>query len=451
MAALPVDPLIAPARVALYGGSFNPPHVGHVAAVAHLLATAEVDAVWVLVCPSHAFGKGLAPLEERVAWCQAAFAGFAPDRVALCTVESRLPQPARTIDTLDHLRATFPQTRFDLAVGADILGERHAWKEWPRLEATTRIVVLGREGYAVPPPFVASPPLITVSSTAIRARLQEGLSVSGLVPAAVAPLLRGPAPVAPLPATVILGAGRLGGALSRALLGLGWPVLTTWSRAQGALPREALEAAALVVVAVSDSAIDEVARQALRPHHVALQLSGALPAQALRAGAPHAAASCHPLQSFDREAPAERFAGIAWGLEGDHEACDVGQRMAEALGGHCFRVRDAEAKALYHAACCVISNGLVALADRAVALMEASGQPAVEGARALLPLLEGTAANLRATAGPVAQALTGPIARGDAAVIAAHRQAIAQRLPDALPAYDQLCAEIARTAARRPA
>ena len=73
-----------------------------------------------------------------------------------------------------------------------------------------------------------------------------------------------------------------------------------------------------------------------------------------------------------------------------------------------------------------------------------------EGLHALAPLAEGTAHNLRvATTAP--SVLTGPIARGDAATVAAHRAAIRARLPAALEPYDALCHEIARTAGRRTA
>ena len=108
--------------------------------------------------------------------------------------------------------------------------------------------------------------------------------------------------------------------------------------------------------------------------------------------------------------------------------------------------RTEAAKALYHAACCVASNGLVALAHRAVDLFGAAGVGRAEALAALSPLITGTALNLAAAEEP-ADVLTGPIARGDLRVIDAHRRAIAAaQLVDAGAAYDALCLEITRTA-----
>ena len=64
-------------RVAIYGGSFNPPHVGHVLAVAYVLATAEIDEVLVVPAFQHPFSKELAGFDDRFALCEAAF-GFLP-------------------------------------------------------------------------------------------------------------------------------------------------------------------------------------------------------------------------------------------------------------------------------------------------------------------------------------------------------------------------------------
>ncbi|MBT9558607.1 MAG: nicotinate-nicotinamide nucleotide adenylyltransferase [Myxococcales bacterium] len=182
-----VDPERAPARVALYGGSFNPPHVGHVAVVAWLLSTTDIDAVWLLPCSEHAFGKALAPLRDRVAMCQAAMVPFDPTRVAVSTLESHLPQPARTVDTLTALRARFPETRFDLAIGADILAERHLWKRWDLIEASTRLWILGRDGYDVPAGYVSGPTMVTAASRDVRAALAAGTpeAIAGIVPRAV--------------------------------------------------------------------------------------------------------------------------------------------------------------------------------------------------------------------------------------------------------------------------
>jgi nicotinate-nucleotide adenylyltransferase len=172
-------------RVALYGGSFNPPHIGHIAVVSYVLATAEVDAVWILPCPSHAFAKSLAPFEDRVALCEAAMGIFAPGRVLVSRFEAALPVPSRTVDTLAALRLAYPTTRFDLLIGTDILTERDKWKNWDAIEASTRLIIIGREGHPVPSGYTASPALVDVSSSEIRSRIGSERSAAELLPSAV--------------------------------------------------------------------------------------------------------------------------------------------------------------------------------------------------------------------------------------------------------------------------
>ena len=172
-------------RIALYGGSFNPPHVGHALGIAWVLSATPVDAVWLIPCWAHAFDKPLAPFEHRRAMCAALAAPFAPDRVAVSDVEARIGGTSRTIDTVTRLRDEHPEHRFDLVVGADIFAERHQWKRFDALERLCAFWVLGRAGYPGPPGRKTSPPLPDVSSTEVRRRLRAGEDAGALVPRAV--------------------------------------------------------------------------------------------------------------------------------------------------------------------------------------------------------------------------------------------------------------------------
>lgn len=161
-------------RVAIFGGSFNPPHVCHLLAVTWVLATRPVDAVWVMPVGAHAFGKRLAPFDHRAAMCRLTFAPLA-QRVQVTDIEQRLGGPNRTIDTLQALQRLHPEHRFSLIVGADILTEAHAWKAWDVLERDYGFHILGREGYPPPPGRPeAAVSLPSVSSTFIRDALASG-------------------------------------------------------------------------------------------------------------------------------------------------------------------------------------------------------------------------------------------------------------------------------------
>jgi nicotinate-nucleotide adenylyltransferase len=169
------------ARVALFGGSFNPPHVAHQMAMLLLLETEPVDEVWMVPTFRHAFGKDLARFEDRVEMCRRA-AGPLGQRVQVSEVERELGEatgaPSRSYDTVVELRRRHPGASFRLVVGADILAERDAWHRWDDLVALAPLIVLGRgseEGVALPP----------VSSTAVRERLAAGQSAVPLVPRSV--------------------------------------------------------------------------------------------------------------------------------------------------------------------------------------------------------------------------------------------------------------------------
>lgn len=174
-------------RVAIYGGSFNPPHIGHAMVAAWLGWTDQVDAVWLMPTYRHAFGKSLLPFERRVALCQALAAEVGP-HVRVCKLERELPEPSYTVDTLAALRRRHPEHRFRLVVGADILPDTPKWKDWPTIERLHTPIVVGRGGY---PPIEGRPTFPEVSSTHIRARHDRGESVRDLVPKSVLELLEG--------------------------------------------------------------------------------------------------------------------------------------------------------------------------------------------------------------------------------------------------------------------
>ncbi len=167
--------------IALYGGSFNPPHVAHQMACLFVLETQEVNQLWVVPTFHHAFAKELAPFEDRFRMCELAFAAVG-ERVRVSRVEAELARPkSRTLETLEELSRRYPGARFRLVVGADILAERDKWHRWDAIEALAPPIVLGRRGYPGPGDLQ----LPEVSSTEVRARLARGESALPLVPRAV--------------------------------------------------------------------------------------------------------------------------------------------------------------------------------------------------------------------------------------------------------------------------
>ena len=136
--------------------------------------------------------------------------------------------------------------------------------------------------------------------------------------------------------------------------------------------------------------------------------------------------SLHPLQSF--AGGATQLAGVYMAVDGDEAACQAAIALANALGGHPFRVPAAE-RAAYHAAACICSNYAVAVEALAQRLMSRWLGDEAAAWQALLPLFKGTAANLEATTSP-RTALTGPIARGDTTTVARHLAVLPAELVD---------------------
>jgi nicotinate-nucleotide adenylyltransferase len=130
-------------RVGLLGGSFDPPHAGHVHVTRWAMKGFGLDRVWWLVSPGNPL-KPDAPAElaRRVA---AARAVMGDPRVVVSDAEARLGTRA-TADTLAALRARYPGVRFVWLMGADNLAGLHRWDRWARIVATVPVGVLGRPG-----------------------------------------------------------------------------------------------------------------------------------------------------------------------------------------------------------------------------------------------------------------------------------------------------------------
>ena len=184
----------SPLRIGLFGGSFNPPHVGHLAVAEACAEAAGLDRVlWVpAATPPHKRGDpALAPAADRLALVRAAVAGN--PRFEVSTVEVKRGEVSFTVDTLRQLAAEHPSADLALLIGGDSLAAFDTWREPEAILALARLVVYARPGAdlgAVPGwvmrrVTIVEGPLLEVSSTALRARVAAGRTVRYLVPDAV--------------------------------------------------------------------------------------------------------------------------------------------------------------------------------------------------------------------------------------------------------------------------
>lgn len=190
-----------------------------------------------------------------------------------------------------------------------------------------------------------------------------------------------------------------------------------------------LPAADLWLIAVPDTAISDVAAdlaaaKVLLAGNVVFHASGALEAKILKPVQTQSAliASLHPAFSFADPARAvATFTGTLCAIEGDAIACNSLKQFALAIGGIPFSLAEG-GKIAYHAALSMAANYLVTLADLSLQTAHQAGIAPEMANRLVLGLMQQTLNNVQALG--TAQALTGPIVRGDASTVAQHLQAL---------------------------
>jgi nicotinate-nucleotide adenylyltransferase len=176
-----IDPSV---RAGIFGGSFDPPHYGHVLAALWALESGQIDRLLVIPVGRHAFGKQAgASFEHRLAMCRAAFARFG-DAVIIDDREGRREGTTFAIDTLNELAAAHPNWTWRYLVGSDVAAEIATWRSGAEVTRIAPPLVVPRMDARLP---IADQPgaLPLVSSTVIRAALRSGSSTAHLLTAPV--------------------------------------------------------------------------------------------------------------------------------------------------------------------------------------------------------------------------------------------------------------------------
>lgn len=183
-------------RVGIYGGSFNPPHVGHLILAADSRANLKLDLLLFIppfIQPLKHESAGVAAPEHRLAMLKLAL-GNAPD-CAIETVELDRGGLSYTIHTLEELAPRYPGAELFLIIGEDSLSSLDSWREPDRIREMATIAVLRRHADSGRSPLPAgvveaSGRLVGISSSEIRARIRGGQSIHGFVPESVENYIR---------------------------------------------------------------------------------------------------------------------------------------------------------------------------------------------------------------------------------------------------------------------
>ena len=259
----------------------------------------------------------------------------------------------------------------------------------------------------------------------------------------------------------IVGIGCIGQALGR-LLAPKFEILVTArgraaeavefiGSAARAVPLKALaDRSDCVIIAVPDNAVPSVASQlAEHPPRVVVQTCGALGPSDL-SPLPERGTACatfHPLQTVpDPQAGVESLPGSTFGVCGQGEASSWCQSLAQSLGGTTLSVSEDQLP-LYHAAAVFASNFAMGLVEAATSLMESTGASRAEARSALRPLVEASVKN--ALTMSLGQALTGPLARGDAGTVRRHLGAMGEMFGTEQALYRQFGRYLLPLAIRR--
>jgi nicotinate-nucleotide adenylyltransferase len=199
-------------QTGLLFGSFNPPHIGHLAVANYLCEYRQLEEVWWVVTPQNPLKEPHQPAgaRHRLEMVRLAVAPYPAFRV--CDVEFSLPSPAYTVNTLRTLRERYPLRDFQLIIGSDNWQQLPLWKGFQEILAEFTLLVYPRFGYELPPPaataysdcllqqslsagdfpavhFVPAPRL-EISATFIREALAQGRRLGCFMPPAVAEYIK---------------------------------------------------------------------------------------------------------------------------------------------------------------------------------------------------------------------------------------------------------------------
>ncbi|MBS4042102.1 MAG: DUF2520 domain-containing protein [Flavobacteriales bacterium] len=215
-----------------------------------------------------------------------------------------------------------------------------------------------------------------------------------------------------------------------------------------------LHASEIIFITTPDDVIKSIAEELSKlslSNQIFVHMSGALASEELKdiklKGKGCSIASLHPLQAFANiEQAVVNLKNTLFTLEGDHEAVVALKSIVELCGNE-YAIIEAEKKALYHSAACVVSNYMVTLLDIGERLFQLSGISKDISKAGLLPLLYSSLENYKGLGGE--EALTGPIARGDLKTLIKHMEAIQSYCPELKDFYSSMGRETLELAARK--
>ncbi len=168
--------------IGIFGGTFDPPHLSHTLACLYMLETSRIERMFVIPCYKHPFGKEVTDFVHRYEMCRKAMERLVPD-IDVLDIERQRVGVSYTIDTIEDLKARYPDDEFHLVIGSDVLEETHEWKEYDRIKELVTINILPRVLNNKPGDRSSDKKyfLPEISSTEVRERLRADKPVDQFI------------------------------------------------------------------------------------------------------------------------------------------------------------------------------------------------------------------------------------------------------------------------------
>lgn len=183
-------------RIGIFGGSFDPPHLGHSTVAQSLVHKNILDEVWFVPVKQHPLGKQVSSEEHRVAMLELLLKHHLPeDTFKINTIELESSGPSYSLKTLRALAEKHPEHEFSWIMGSDNLRFFHNWWQYQALLQEFPILVYPREGAPNDSLYkemswLGELPTIAVSSTQVREYVKESKSITELVGEEIAQYIR---------------------------------------------------------------------------------------------------------------------------------------------------------------------------------------------------------------------------------------------------------------------
>ena len=177
-------------KIGIFGGSFDPIHIGHAIIAQHIISSGAVDRLWFMVSPVNPLkADKIRQVADTDRLRMVEMVSRPMEGVETSAFEFSMPKPSYTIDTLNSLQSKFPNDEFYLIIGGDNWQVFGKWRNYEEILAKYHVLIYPRLGYEVSIPdelkdrvAMVDAPIIELSSTEVRERLSNNQSVRYYVP-----------------------------------------------------------------------------------------------------------------------------------------------------------------------------------------------------------------------------------------------------------------------------